>query len=64
MGSILYVATDEGVATLKSEDGQSWQQLHHGLKDWAIPEVVVSPNAPNHCAMTRSPYVTLSISAW
>jgi len=47
MGSILYVATEEGVVTLKSEDGHNWQQLHHGLKDWAIPEVVVSPNAPN-----------------
>ena len=29
MGSILYVATDEGVVTLKSEDGHNWQQLHH-----------------------------------
>ncbi len=47
MASILYVATDEGVVTLKSEDGHSWKQEHHGLKEWAIPEVAVSPNAPN-----------------
>ena len=47
MASILYVATDEGVVTLKSADGHNWKQEHHGLKDWQIPEVVVSPNAPN-----------------
>jgi len=47
MASILYVATDEGVVTLKSEDGRSWKQEHHGLKDWQIPEVAVSPDAPN-----------------
>src|SRR5256885_1300752 len=47
MASILYVATDEGVVTLKSEDGHNWKQEHHGLKEWAIPEVAVSPNAPN-----------------
>src|SRR5437763_5351422 len=47
MASILYVATDEGVVTLKSEDGHSWKQEHHGLKEWAIPEVAVSPNASN-----------------
>ena len=35
MASILYVATDEGVVTLKSEDGHNWKQEHHGLKDWA-----------------------------
>ena len=61
MGSILYVATDEGVVTLKSEDGHNWQQLHHGLKDWAVPEVVVSPNSPNKVfAGTRGDGVWLS----
>ncbi|HEX5606242.1 MAG TPA: hypothetical protein VFY96_06990, partial [Candidatus Binatia bacterium] len=61
MASILYVATDEGVVTLKSEDGHNWQQLHHGLKDWAIPEVVVSPNSPNKVfAGTRGDGVWLS----
>ena len=37
MASILYVATDEGVVTLTSEDGHNWKQEHHGLKDWQIP---------------------------
>ena len=47
MASILYVATDEGVVTLKSADGHNWKQEHHGLKDWQVPEVAVSPQAPN-----------------
>jgi photosystem II stability/assembly factor-like uncharacterized protein len=47
MASFLYVATDEGVVTLKSEDGRNWKQEHHGLKDWQIPEVAVAPNEPN-----------------
>ncbi|HUF41590.1 MAG TPA: hypothetical protein VMR20_06515 [Verrucomicrobiae bacterium] len=46
MASILYVGTDEGVVTLKSNDGRSYNVEHHGLKDWAIPEVAVSPSAP------------------
>ena len=32
MASILYVGTDEGVVTLKSEDGRNWKQEYHGLK--------------------------------
>lgn len=47
MASILYVGTDEGVVTLKSEDGHSWKVEHHSLKDWEVPEVAVSPAAPN-----------------
>ena len=47
MASILYVGTDEGVVTLKSEDGRNWKQEHHALKEWAIPEVAVAPDAPN-----------------
>jgi photosystem II stability/assembly factor-like uncharacterized protein len=61
MASILYVATDEGVVTLKSEDGRSWKQQHHSLKDWQIPEVVVSPDAPNRVfAGTRGDGVWVS----
>ena len=61
MASILYVGTDEGVVTLKSEDGRNWKQEHHGLKDWAIPEVAVAPNAPNKVfAGTRGDGVWLS----
>ncbi len=47
MASYLYLGTDEGVVTLRSQDGRNWKLEHHGLKDWSIPEVVVSPAAPN-----------------
>lgn len=61
MASILYVATDKGVVTLKSEDGRHWKQEHHGLKNWAIPEVAVAPNASNKVyAGTRGDGVWLS----
>ena len=61
MASILYVATDEGVVTLKSADGHSWKQEHHGLKEWAVPEVAVAPGAPNKVyAGTRGDGVWLS----
>ena len=61
MASILYVGTDEGVVTLKSEDGRNWKQEHHALKEWAIPEVAVVPGAPNKVyAGTRGDGVWLS----
>lgn len=61
MSSYLYVGTDEGVVTLKSEDGRAWKEEHHGLKDWAVPEVAVSPGAPNKIfAGTRGDGVWLS----
>ena len=61
MASILYLGTDEGVVTLKSEDGRSWKIEHHGLKDWQVPEVAVSPSAPNKVfAGTRGDGVWLS----
>jgi photosystem II stability/assembly factor-like uncharacterized protein len=61
MASILYLGTDEGVVTLKSEDGRSWNVAHHGLKDWQVPEVAVSPSAPNKVfAGTRGDGVWLS----
>lgn len=61
MASILYVGTDEGVVTLKSEDGRAWEQEHHALRDWSIPEVAISPAAPNRVfAGTRGDGVWLS----
>jgi photosystem II stability/assembly factor-like uncharacterized protein len=61
MASILYVGTDEGVVTLKSDDGRSWNVEHHALKDWSVPEVAVSPSAPNKVfAGTRGDGVWLS----
>jgi hypothetical protein len=61
MASILYLGTDEGVVTLKSEDGRAWKIENHGLKDWEVPEVAVSPVAPNKVfAGTRGDGVWLS----
>lgn len=61
MASILYVGTDEGVVTLRSEDGRSWKVENHSLKDWSVPEVAVSPSAPNRVfAGTRGDGVWLS----
>lgn len=61
MASILYLGTDEGVVTLKSEDGRSWKVEHHALKEWSVPEVAVSPSAPNRVfAGTRGDGVWLS----
>ncbi|MGE5218930.1 MAG: WD40/YVTN/BNR-like repeat-containing protein [Chloroflexota bacterium] len=61
MASYLYVGTDEGVVTLKSEDGRDWKVEHHGLKNWEVPEVTVSPASPNRVfAGTRGDGVWLS----
>jgi photosystem II stability/assembly factor-like uncharacterized protein len=61
MASILYVGTDEGVVTLKSDDGRDWKTLSHGLNDWEVPEVAVAPGAPNRVfAGTRGDGVWLS----
>jgi photosystem II stability/assembly factor-like uncharacterized protein len=61
MASILYLGTDNGVVTLKSEGDRSWRVENHGLKDWSVPEVAVSPSAPNRVfAGTRGDGVWLS----
>jgi photosystem II stability/assembly factor-like uncharacterized protein len=61
MASILYLGTDNGVVTLKSEGDRSWKVENHGLKDWSVPEVAVSPSAPNRVfAGTRGDGVWLS----
>jgi photosystem II stability/assembly factor-like uncharacterized protein len=61
MATILYVGTDEGVVTLKSDDGRDWKIASHGLKDWEVPEVAVAPGAPNKVfAGTRGDGVWLS----
>ncbi|MGH7824660.1 MAG: WD40/YVTN/BNR-like repeat-containing protein [Candidatus Binatia bacterium] len=61
MASILYLGTDEGVVTLKSEDGRSWKVANHALKEWSVPEVAVMPSAPNRVfAGTRGDGVWLS----
>lgn len=61
MTSILYVASDEGVVVLKSEDRRSWRLAHRGLEDWSVQEVAVWPSAPNKLfAATRGDGVWLS----
>jgi photosystem II stability/assembly factor-like uncharacterized protein len=61
MTSILYVGTAQGVVTLKSDDGRSYRVEHHGLKNWAVPEVAYSASAPNRVfAGTRGDGVWLS----
>lgn len=61
MASILYAGTDEGVVTLKSADGHRYKIEHRGLETWAVPEVAVSPSAPNRVfAGTRGDGVWLS----
>ena len=61
MASILYVATDEGVVTLKSADGRSWEVANRALEDWSVQEVAVLPSAPNKVfAGTRGDGVWLS----
>ena len=47
MSSILYLGTDEGVITVRSEDGDGWSIEHRGLTDWAVSAVAVTPSAPN-----------------
>src|SRR5262245_46629521 len=61
MASILYIGTDEGVVTVKREEGRNWKQAPHGLKACGIPEVPVCPKAPNQLfAGTRGDGVWLS----
>jgi photosystem II stability/assembly factor-like uncharacterized protein len=47
MESVLYIGTDQGVLTARSQDQRSWKIVEHGLKKWEVPEVAVSPEAPN-----------------
>lgn len=61
MASILYVGTDEGFATVKSENGRSWNVESHGLEDWAVPKLAASPSHPNRIfAGTRGDGVWVS----
>lgn len=61
MATVLYLGTHEGVVTAKSQDGRSWRIENHGLNHWTVPEVAVSPTAPNKVfAATRGDGVWLS----
>ncbi len=53
MGTVLYVATAEGVATVK-EGEKSWAVDHIGIKNWDVNEIAVDPKSPNRVyAATR-----------
>jgi photosystem II stability/assembly factor-like uncharacterized protein len=59
--SVLYLGTESGVVTLRSDDGTSWKLENHSLKDWAVSEVAPFPSAPNRVlAGTRGDGVWLS----
>ena len=47
MESVLYIGTEQGVVTARSRDGRSWDITEHGLKNWGIHELAVSPDGPN-----------------
>jgi photosystem II stability/assembly factor-like uncharacterized protein len=61
VSSLLYIGTDEGVVTARSEDQESWQIGERGLKRWEISELAVSPQDPNKVfAGTRGDGVWMS----
>ena len=63
MGSatVLYVGTNEGVVSLKSEDGRQWDVQSQGLKSWAVPQLEVQTSQPNRVfAGTRGDGVWVS----
>ena len=61
MEKLVYLGTDDGLVTLCSQDGATWQVAHHGLRGWAVPAVAVVPSAPNRVlAATRGDGVWLS----
>ena len=61
MASILYLSTDEGIVTVRSENGSHWKVEGHALQDWSITEAAVLASAPNRVfAGTRGDGVWLS----
>ena len=45
MGTVLYVATNEGVLTVKNS-GADWAVESHGLKNWDVNEIAFQPDNP------------------
>jgi photosystem II stability/assembly factor-like uncharacterized protein len=61
MASILYLGTEKGVVSLKSDDGRSWKIEDHTLDEWSIPKIAVNPASPNQVfAGTRGDGVWVS----
>ena len=46
MGTLLYMATSEGVVTVKPDGADAWQVDNKGLKEWDVNEIAVEPSAP------------------
>ncbi|MEE8517963.1 MAG: YCF48-related protein [Dehalococcoidia bacterium] len=54
MGTLLYLATNKGVATVKGSDTEKWTLESQGLGSWAIPGVAVDQSNPGRAyAATR-----------
>lgn len=47
MATVLHIATDEGVATVRGQAGGSWELQHKSLGDWETPAISVDPKTPN-----------------
>lgn len=47
MQSVLYIGTEQGLVTAKSQDRKAWAIAEHGLKDWSVQDVAVPPESPN-----------------
>ncbi len=46
MGTLLYIATGEGVVTVKADGSDAWQIDQHKLKEWDVNEVAADQSAP------------------
>ena len=46
MGTLLYLATGEGVVTVKSNGKDTWEAEQKGLSSWDINEIAVEQSAP------------------
>ena len=61
MHSILYIGSEDGIVTARSEDTHSWEIAARGLARWEVPALAVMPGEPNKIfAGTRGDGVWLS----
>lgn len=61
MDSVLYIGTEQGVVTARSDGQGPWEIVCRGLTDWEVPELAISPNDANKVfAGTRGDGVWLS----
>lgn len=61
MQNLLYIGTEGGIFTARSDDGKSWKIANHALRKWEVTKIIVSPEGPNKVfAATRGDGVWLS----